>query len=466
MSKSENRRSNREGKTQREQTAVENRRSNRDVKTQREQSAAGAATAGSLLPGRRPGSFTRVARWFLSRQVRQATAMHKHVRKLLNHQRDILSPQAVDAIASAERDLQSAIDAKVDKASLEKQMEKVENTANKWLKPYPNPAWRENFEVLLVALTVAMGIRTFFLQPFKIPTGSMQPTLYGVTSENLIGRPDFKPPTGFAAITDWFQGVSYIHKVAASDGTLEAVDPPFSLKVFNLWQTFVVGGQSYTIWFPPDYGSSSLMERAGLHIGQFFHRGEDIVKLRVKAGDHLFVDRLSYNFRRPERGEIVVFETKGIYGLPQDQFYIKRLVGLGGETLWLHKDHEVTGAPQLGTAPVGNLVVNGEPITASTPHFENLYSFNGTPPNQEVIPYQENRYFGHAMIGKLKLENSDAVRGLDFNVETNHCFVLGDNTMNSLDSRYWGDFPRSHIIGKSFFVYWPITERFGIGYRR
>ena len=79
-------------------------------------------------------------------------------------------------------ELQSAIDDGAKKQELRKQMETLEQVAGKWLRPYPHAAWRENVEVLLVALAVAMGIRTFFLQPFKIPTGSMQPTLYGVTS--------------------------------------------------------------------------------------------------------------------------------------------------------------------------------------------------------------------------------------------------------------------------------------------
>ena len=88
------------------------------------------------------------------------------------------------------------------------------------------------------------------------------------------------------------------------------------------------------IWFPPDYGDprSGSLEAAGrAGSDHVYRKGEDIVKLRVNAGDHLFVDRMTYNFRLPNRGEIIVFETRGIDSLPQDQFYIKRMVAMGGE---------------------------------------------------------------------------------------------------------------------------------------
>ena len=144
--------------------------------------------------------------------------------------------------------------------------------------------------------------------------------------------------------------------------------------------------------------------------------------------------------------------------IPADQFYIKRLVGLGGETISLKQDYEVTGAPQFdgGTVPVGHLVVNGQPLSASTPRFENLYSFPGVPAGTKILQYRPNHYFGHAMIRNLSL-------GRQFQIRPDWLFVMGDNTMNSLDSRFWGDFPASSVIGKSFFVYWPLTKRFGIG---
>jgi signal peptidase I len=399
--------------------------------------------------------------WFLSKTVRQATAMRHHVQKIFDHQRDILSPPAIEKVTAAIGELKRTVSETTETKVIENQMEKLELAANQWLKPYPNAAWRENFEVLLVALAVAMGIRTFFLQPFKIPTGSMQPTLYGVTSE-----PDFsrglpqsdKPieiPAGWQRVRDWFAGISYLEIKASTDGRIERVSPPFKLLIFSLWQTLQVAGRTEWIFLPPDYGSSSLEQRAGLDTRPF-KAGEDVVRMKVATGDHLFVDRLTYNFRPPKRGEIIVFETKGISGLPQGDFYIKRLVALGGERVQVGNDR--------------HLIINGERLDSSTPHFEKVYSFNATEPprsshysghvNDKVLHEFYPRWLGPSL-APLFPEQS-----VSFELQPNHYMVMGDNTMDSSDSRVWGEFSASKVIGRSFFVYWPITDRFGWGYHR
>jgi signal peptidase I len=185
-----------------------------------------------------------------------------------------------------------------------------------------------------------------------------------------------------------------------------------------------------------------------------YHKGEQVVRMRVITGDHLFVDRVTYNFRPPKRGEIIVFETKNINSLPQDQFYIKRLVGLGGEHIQIGNDR--------------HLIINGGRLDASTPHFEKVYSFD------PKAPPQESHYSGHVnqlvatkfdprFAGSMPLFRDDSSV---YTVQPEHYIVMGDNTLNSLDSRYWGDFPATNVIGRSFFVYWPLSDRFGWGYRR
>jgi signal peptidase I len=419
-------------------------------------------------------------RWFISKAVREAGAMRKHVHRLVCAQSDLLSPQAIGGVQVKIDELDGAV-AENHTGKIRIKMEELEFAANKWLKPYPHAAWRENVEVLLVALAVAMAIRTFFLQPFKIPTGSMQPTLFGVNSTPDFGRAfdeaqrgyedqartDFQTqmqvqkdmviPGGLERVKEWFEGMSYVHIIAQADGTVDSISPVTKILIFNLKQTFSIGGVSHTIWFPPDFGESDLRHRAGLFPQRIFHKGEDVVKLRVGAGDHLFVDRLSYNFRKPTRGDIIVFETAGIpeemrdrYSIPADEFYIKRLVGLPGEKVQIGDDR--------------HLRINGQRLDASTPHFENVYGFK---PDQ---PPRDSHFSGHVngtvaqefkLIGIPLFPNEETV----YDVPANSCLPMGDNTCNSLDSRFWGAIPEDYVIGKSFFVYWPLTPRFGWGNR-
>jgi len=386
-----------------------------------------------------------IFKWLVSKTFREAVLLKRHIQRLLKAQCDILKPESVRALEEGIQKFSKVLEGRLDKELISKEMQEFETLASKHILPYPHSSIRENIEVFLVAIAVAMAIRTFFLQPFKIPTGSMQPTLYGITHVNLKNRPDITVPTGVEAfIKSWVYGISYYHIVAENDGVLNSVSPVRKFLFFNILQTFKIGDKTYRIWFPPDQLFDGIT-RAGVFEGQSFRKGEDVVKLVVKSGDHLFVDRMTFNFRRPTRGEIIVFETKGINGIPQDQYYIKRLVGLGGEKIRIGNDQHV--------------YVNGVRLDASTPRFENVYTFGDRP--------VEGGYFGHvnnlvaAKFGKAGIAPLFPDGDSEFQVAPNHYLVLGDNTLNSLDSRAWGDFPRENVIGKAFFVYWPVSERFG-----
>jgi signal peptidase I len=149
-----------------------------------------------------------------------------------------------------------------------------------------------------------------------------------------------------------------------------------------------------------------------------------------------------------------VFETKGISDprMPQDQFYIKRLVVLPHEKVSIGDDRHAR--------------INGQRLDAGTPHFENVYGFNpGTPPRESQFSGHVNSTVAekNGVYPKIapNFPDQDAV----YDNDGDSYMVFGDNTCNSFDSRSWGAFPAKNVIGKSFFVYWPITARFGWGNR-
>lgn len=251
-------------------------------------------------------------------------------------------------------------------------------------------AWRENIEVLLVAAIVAMGIRTFFLQPFKIPTGSMQPTLYGMVVDENYDR-----------------------------------NASFPKRVVD-----VLGRGKWPVNPHGNFGSTF----AGLVQWTLFGvwpRGATC----VDRGDHIFVDRFTYHFRRPRRGEIVVFGTANIPEIPagsRGKFYIKRLIGLPGD--------EIRIVPPYA-------LLNGE-ILDTRPAFARIYSKSGGYSGY-VLPdaRAQSRYFR---------STNDVYR-----VPADHFFVLGDNSPHSLDGRYWGGAPMRDLVGRAIFVYWPFGPRTG-----
>ena len=139
----------------------------------------------------------------------------------------------------------------------------------------------------------------------------------------------------------------------------------------------------------------------------------------------------------------------------QDQFYIKRLVALGDEKVQIGDDR--------------HLIIDGTRLDATTPHFENVYSFD-----PKVPPRKDFFYSGHVnqhtateyhllddvgnplYVGQY-FPDQDKV----YTVPSNHYMVMGDNTLNSSDSRYWGDFSCTNVIGRYFCVYWPVSKRIG-----
>ncbi len=123
----------------------------------------------------------------------------------------------------------------------------------------------------------------------------------------------------------------------------------------------------------------------------------------LHEGEYVIVDKVSYAFRQPERGEIVVLKNPN----PNQPDLIKRVIGLPGETL------EVRG---------GQVLINSQPL--QEPYIQ--------PPmgrEQAAVTLSAGQYF-----------------------------VMGDNRSNSSDSREFGARPLADIVGRAWVIYWPPAD--------
>ena len=138
----------------------------------------------------------------------------------------------------------------------------------------------------------------------------------------------------------------------------------------------------------------------------FFVRGQSMDP-NLEHGDYLIIDEITYRFRDPERGEVIVFK----FPYDTSQRFIKRIIGLPGETI------EITEG--------------------------------------KIIAHQED--------GFIALDESDYITdftGSDIKIELadNEYFVMGDNRDSSFDSRKFGPIVRENIIGKVILRAWPFDS--------
>ena len=375
----------------------------------------------------------RHARSLLKAGIRQASAIR-------NMQRDeageVNDAALRGAIASARDVWRHARTSREQEEALEALSAAV-GPGTAWKPLHPN-ALAENFEVLVVAVAVAMAFRCYFLEPFKIPTGSMQPTLYGIYSSDqkapgLWDRMPLKLAKWLVS-GDWYEEIRVV-----AGGTIHQV--PATVKPGYV--TFEISGKLYHV------PSDAVAERPQPFVNKLRTQarvasGEKLWSGVTHAGDHVFVNRVLWNFRKPRRGEVMVFNTGSIRGLPQGTHYIKRLVGLPGETIGVNPPELlVDGRPVAEPATIGRIV-----RCEAAPHPESGY------PN----------YLGYKLIGDVPPQGAPAPSPLRFPGDTvslgpDEYLGMGDNTGNSYDGRYWGSVPARNLLGPGAFVYWPFTSK-------
>jgi signal peptidase I len=421
--------------------------------------------------------FKRIWYYFFPPEyLHRAKARRELLRKVFFYRRNTLTATDKKELSNLAERFREAYEA-FDKAALAR----LEQPCDKLLARlgghyYHHYHWFENTETLVVAAILAIAIRSYFLQPFKIPTNSMWPTYYGMNYK-LRGPNDLPPNFLTSTWRFLWLGMSQHTLTAPTSGEVlipvfneqdrlrmnsvfryrlatEAVLGFFPVKVRAY--DFVVGDQIATLKVPFEFSldklilekffpgaENSAQEGHGTPLkvsldnyvdtGIRAEKGQTVLAFELEGGDMLFVDRVSYYFRAPCIGDPIVFRTREIKGLadlnggiPDDKYYIKRLAGYNGDKIEI-RDH--------------TLFRNEKPAHENSAFFENATQ---TPP-----------YRGYANAGNL-------TAGAIFNVPARHCFALGDNSYESLDSRYWGPFDQSQLIGKAVFIYYPFSVRWGL----
>ena len=292
-------------------------------------------------------------------------------------------------------------------------------------------------DLFLVVGAVAFGLRALYFQPFRIPTSSMQPTLYGI--HYIAKDHSGSPLLGKSRITDAaLYAAKHVSCSAAADGFLDTTSFSFDNSGIFGKTIFTIGQKHHEMPGDP----AKVIDFAKLNPQQEYRTADKLADGFITLGDHLFVERFSIYLSKLKRGDVIVFTTEDLYDENNEPvinggfFYIKRLAALPGDTIKIVDN-------QLWVKPVGEK--SFQKIQDISEPFKKVYSGKGG-------------YHGHISgMGTGAFENQT-----EYTVPDNCYFMLGDNSRFSKDSRFFGAVPRRNIMGRAFLVFWPFSRRAGL----
>jgi len=426
--------------------------------------------------------------------------------RIRDYRRDQLPVAQLQKLESAQGELRAKVREKASGATLSAAITRLEAAMQETGgRIYPTSSMVENVEFFLVAAIVILGLRAYFVQPFKIPTNSMWPTYYGMTAE--VFKPGEEP--GLLVRAARLVGLGAINYTLKAPADGDVFVPAFrygptgfatayseragrSMLIFPTTlreYTLAVGTETVRLSVPADWGRSEYgfddvinktffgqpnalyqawqkanaegkkietsmirIKNGGedvdvrvywIPVGRTVRKDERIFSFDILTGDLLFVDRLTYNFFPPKVGNGFVFHTRQIPGIGVDQYYVKRLVGLAGDTLEVKRPTNtvIDGSPASETANAGLLLRNNEPITGAEAFTSNANKLG--------------KYPGYTAGGLLAF-------GQKLTIPPHSFFAMGDNSPNSSDGRVWGFIPEKEVVGRPLFIYYPITRRWGL----
>ncbi len=385
---------------------------------------------------------------------KNAKLLAKGAKKFIDYKRDLLTADRVAEIESRRKDLLAAVRSG-DKAKTDEASNQLRATCDNSLPREKPQGWfEENVEVMFVAIVIALGLRAYYLQPFRIPTGSMQPTLNGIIATPL--KSELWPSLPQRWIEFALRGRSYVKVVNDKDRRV-AFDSRGNPNIRDVqFMHFFSRSEIAFLDSPPlrlpapfapvwKIGLEKAMGIAAQN-GGVLPAGTVAAEGIVDSGDLVLVDKFSYHFRKPKRGEVFVFDTLGIRGIQEHSgpqgggsHYIKRLVGVPGDDLSIRSP---------------NLLVDGK--VAREPGIqrvaEGLRPFADSHQGYVLArPYPGLKNYLVEPDDVLKLRGEDARPGM------REYAAMGDNTDNSLDSRYWGPVKEYNLLGPAAFALWPIT---------